>query len=64
MVKESLAHLDLRDAPELVKVIAFSAAQVSAVVIHWVSDRTGTLKDLRGSEALFMERLKLCKSRF
>jgi len=47
--------LDFGNAPELVKVETFAVAEVTAVVIHWVGDRTGAFEELGGWETVLVE---------
>jgi len=53
------AELHLCYRFQLVKVVSFSIAQVTAIVVHGIGDRPRSLEDLCRRKSLFMERLMI-----
>ena len=51
--------LNLGDAPQLVEVETLAVADITSVMIHWVSNGTSTFEEMSGWEAVLMERLMI-----
>lgn len=48
-------ELNLGDALQLVEVETFAVADVTGVVVHWISDGTGAFKQLGGWESILVK---------
>ena len=51
--------LSFGDAPQLVEVETLAVTDITGVVVHWVSDRTGTFEELSSWETILVEWLMI-----